>query len=337
MIKRFFAGLVALTTVVGCGGQVSAPSTQSNPAPATAPAAQPAPAVPAPLTIAVVPKGLTHQFWQTVHAGAEAAGKEVSAKIVWKGPAKETEINEQINILEDMINSKVSGIVMAACDQNALIDIVKKATDAKIPVATIDSGVQSDIPISFVATDNIAGAKAAAKELSRLIGGAGKVGLIPFVQGAATSELREQGFKEGLKELPNVELAATLYCKSDVATAMSVTEDMLTSHPDLKGIFAANEAAALGAAAALQSAGKSGEVKLVAFDASDDEIESLKKGTIQALVVQNPYQMGFRGVKAIVDHLAGKPVEKRIDTGVTVVTMENFNTPDVQKLLFPLK
>ncbi|MBI5093307.1 MAG: ABC transporter substrate-binding protein [Candidatus Hydrogenedentes bacterium] len=339
MTNKLITGLVALAFVTGCGGQVSAPS---KPGDAAAPkTASPAPAAekPAPqaLTIAVVPKGLTHQFWQTVHAGAEAAAKEVNAKIIWKGPAKETEIAEQITILEDVINSRVSGIVMAACDQNALVDVLKKAADAKIPVATMDSGVQSDLPITFVATDNIAGAKAAAKELARLIGAEGKVGLIPFVQGAATSDMREQGFKEGLKDYPNIELAPPLYCKSDVAVAMSVTEDMLTSHPDLKGIFAANEPGALGAAAALQSAGKTGEIKLVAFDASDEQIEALKKGTIQALVVQNPFQMGYKGVKAVTDHLAGKPVEKRIDTGVTVVTMENFTNPDIQKLLYPLK
>jgi ribose transport system substrate-binding protein len=209
--------------------------------------------------------------------------------------------------------------------------------DAKIPVVTIDSGVKSDLPVSLVATDNVAGAKAAAETLAKLIGESGKVGLIPFVPGAATSEMREEGFKEGLKAYPNIELVATLYSMSDVAKGMDVTQDMLTAHPDLKGIFAANESGAIGAAQAIKAAGKTGEVKLVAFDASDEEIASLKGGAIQALVVQNPFKMGYMGVQAVVDAIHGKPVDKRIDTGVTVVTMENLNNPDIQKLLYPLQ
>lgn len=286
--------------------------------------------------IGVVPKGLAHQFWLTVRAGAEAGGKEFDANIIWQGPSAETEIAKQITIIEDMISSGVDAIVMAACDENALIATLQKAIDAGITVVTIDSGVKSDIPVSFVATDNIAGAKAAAAELARLVGEEGKVGLIPFVPGSATSEMREQGFKDGIKAYPNVQLDATLYCHSDVAKAMNVTQDMMTSCPGLKGIFAANEAGAIGCAQALRAAGKAGEIKLVAFDASDEEIAALKDGTVQALVVQNPFQMGYLGVKAAVDHMEGRPVEKRIDTGVTVVTMANFDEPEIQKLLYPL-
>ncbi|MCX5771693.1 MAG: ABC transporter substrate-binding protein [Candidatus Hydrogenedentes bacterium] len=288
------------------------------------------------LRVAVVPKALSHQFWMTVKAGADAAGKEFGVEIDWQGPAKETEVYKLISIMEDMISSKVNAIVMAACDENALIGVVQKAIDAGIPVVTIDSGIKSDIGVSFVATDNIAGGKAAARELARLVGNEGEVGLIPFVPGAATSEMREQGFLDGLAEFPNMKLAQKLYSMSDVAKSMSVTEDMMTSNPNLKGIFAASEPTAVGSAQALKAAGKAGQIKLVAFDASDEEIQALKAGTIQALIVQNPYQMGYRGVKAALDHLQGKPVEKRVDTGVTVVTMENFNNPDIQKLLYPL-
>ena len=161
--------------------------------------------------------------------------------------------------------------------------------------------------------------------------------LIPFVPGAATSELREQGFKEGIAEFPNIKLIATLYSQSDAAQGMSVMQDIMTSNANLKGAFVANEPGCIGAAQAVKAAGKSGQVKLVAFDASEDEIALLKDGTVQALVVQNPFQMGYQGVKAAVNRLGGKPVEKRIDTGVKVITLENFNQPDVQKLLYPLK
>jgi ribose transport system substrate-binding protein len=170
----------------------------------------------------------------------------------------------------------------------------------------------------------------------RLIGGSGTVGLIPFVPGAATSELRERGFREGLEGHPEVELVATLYSYSDVARGMSATEDMLTSNPDLDGIFAANESGAMGAVQALEAANRAGEVKLVAFDAAERQVEALRAGTIQALVVQNPFQMGYQGVKSAVDHLEGREVPERIDTGVTVVTPRNIEDPDVVKVLEPL-
>lgn len=341
-MKRACIGLLsALILIAGC--QPSAPSAPASdaaaPAQSAAPAATPA-ATPQPggkLKFAVVPKGLTHQFWLTVKAGADAAGKDLGVEINWVGPEKETEVVKQINLIEDQIGAGVNAIVMAACDQDALVDVIKKALDKKIPVITIDSGVNSDLPNSFIATDNVAGAQAAARELAKLIGNEGEVGLIPFVKGAGTSEQREEGFKKGIAEFPNITIADIQYSQSDVIKAMNVTEDMLTAHPNLKGIFAANEPAAVGVVQALEAAGKAGQVKLVAFDAGDDEVAALKKGTIQALIVQNPFRMGYDGVKAAYDALQGKTVEKRIDTGVTVVTMENIETPDVQKLLNPLK
>jgi ribose transport system substrate-binding protein len=170
-MKKLIAGLFVMTMALSCSQQ----STK--------------------YTIGVVPKGVAHQFWLTVRAGAEAAGKEMDARIIWQGPSKETEVDKQVSIIEDMISRKVNAIVMAACDENALVGTIKKAMDAGIPVITIDSGVKSELPVSFVATDNVAAAKEAAKELARLIANEGEVGLIPFVPGAATSEMREQGFK----------------------------------------------------------------------------------------------------------------------------------------------
>lgn len=327
-MKRALLVLLVIAAA-GCS-QSTAPAPSAAQTPAQAGKAKPQ------IEIAVIPKGLTHQFWLTVKAGAEAAGKEFGAAIVWQGPAKETEVDRQISIVEDMISRHVSAIVMAACDENALIGVIKKAMDAGIPVVTIDSGVKSDAPVSFVATDNVAGAKAAADILAKLIGEEGKVGLIPFISGAATSEMREQGFKEGIAAYPKIHLAATLYSQSDAAQGMAVTEDMMTSHSDLKGIFATNEPSAVGAAQAVKAAGKTGRIKLVCFDASEPEIAGLKEGVVQALVVQNPFKMGYEGVKSAIDHLAGRPVQKRIDTGVTIVTMENFNDPAVQKILYPL-
>lgn len=285
--------------------------------------------------IAVVPKGTTQSFWLSVKAGAEDAAKEAGARIIWKGPAEETDVAGQKRIIENFINQKVSAIVMAACNETALIPTVEQADKAAIPVVTIDSGVKSKVPKSFVATDNIAGANKAADVLAQLIGKKGKVGLIPFVKGAATSNMREDGFKEQMGKYPGVKLVSTLYSNSDVMQGIKATEDMLTAHPKLAGIFAANEGGAVGAARALDLRRLGGKVKLVAFDAAAAEISALEKGTIQALVVQNPYKMGYEGVKAAVMVLEGKKVAPRIDTGVTVVTKKNMNDPEVQKLLFP--
>ena len=314
--------LLSVTLLTGCGSKTETNSEAS-----------PNVSVPDKLEIAVVPKGLTHQFWLSVKKGAETAAEEFDATIIWQGPPKETEIAQQISIVQDMITRDVDAIVLAACDANALVSIVTQADNRDIPVIMVDSGLNSDIPKSLVATDNVEGGAIAARTLADLIGGSGKVGLIPFVPGAATSELREQGFREALPELPGLNLVAVNYSQSDAAKGMNVTSDMITAHPDIKGIFVANEPGAIGAAQALRTAGKVGDIKLVAFDASGEELKALEDGVIQALVVQNPFKMGYEGVKAAVASVNGEEVPERIDTGVTVITLDNLNEPEIQALL----
>lgn len=330
-MTRMFSALL-LTLALGLLGGCPPPA-----APPPPPAGGPPPAAAPKYKIAVVPKGTAHVFWKTVQAGAEAAGQEGGARILWNGPSQETDVARQISILENFITQKVDALVMAACDAEALVPIVKKARAAGIPVITIDSGIASDDALSFVATDNVAGAKAAAEKLAELIGGQGKVGLIPFIKGAATSDMREQGFKQGLAQYrERIKLASTLYSQSDASIGMRKTEDMLTAVPDLAGIFAANEPAVVGAAQVLKQRGKAGKVKLVGFDASDAEIAALEEGTVQALIVQNPFKMGHEGVRLAIEAIQGKPVPKRLDTGVVVVTKENMNDPEIQKILYPL-
>jgi ribose transport system substrate-binding protein len=333
-MKRLLFTMLALAFAVGCGQNQGAGPGSDAETDANRDAVRERLAS-GRYSVAVIPKGLVHQFWLTVKAGAEAAGREHGAAVLWKGPNAETDIEEQINIIDDMISRGVDAIVMAATDRTALVDVVRRATEAKIPVVTIDSGVDSELPVSFIATDNEKGAEMAADELARLIGNKGKVGLIPFVIGAATSDQRETGFRRGLEKYPDITLGPVQPSNSKEDVAVSVTEDMMQAHPDLAGIFAANESSAVGAAQAIRAAGKAGQIKLVAFDAAEEEIAALKEGVIQALIVQNPYQMGYQGVKAAVDTLKGQPVEKRIDTGVKVVTAESLETPEVQALLNP--
>ena len=289
--------------------------------------------------IGVVPKGTAHSFWLAVKAGAEAAAKEAGAQIVWQGPQTETEVERQINIIQNLVTQQVDAIVMAACDTKALIPPLRAAKDAGIPVVTIDSGIDdAELPVSFVATDNKAAATEAAKQMAKLLepGKVHKIGIIPFDPNAQSSQDREAGFKEGMKEFTDLmTLGPVLYSKSDPTEAVNKTENMLNSTPDLAGIFAANEPGGVGAAEVLKKRGIAGQVKLVAFDASEPEIQALREGTIQALIVQNPFRMGYDGVQCALKALAGQTVDKRIDTGVIVVTAENVDTPEVQKVLNP--
>lgn len=333
LAKSLWPGWVAIVSVMvwGCARQVAQP-----PAGTTVQAPSPAPTTAAKYTIAVVPKGTAHVFWKTVEAGARAAGKELGAEILWNGPAEETDVSGQIAIIEDFITRKVDALVMAACDAQALVPLVKKAMAKGIPVITIDSGIATDDALCFVATDNVLGARKGGEKLAELIGKRGKVGLIPFIKGAATSDMREQGFREAMAKYPNITIAATLYSQSDASIAMQKTEDMLTSVADLAGIFAANEPAVVGAAQVLKQRNLAGKVKLVGFDASDAEIAALKEGVVQALVVQNPYRMGYDGVKLAVQAIKGEKIPKRVDTGVLIVTKENLDQPETQKWLYPL-
>ena len=285
-------------------------------------------------SILVSPKGLVHSFWVTVKAGAEAAGKDFGANIIWKGPTVETDIAGQMDIVMDYINKNIDAIVIATCDTKALNHLLKMALNKGIEVITIDSGIESDMKIPFIATDNVLAAKKGADALANLIDKKGKVALIPFVPGAATSIMREEGFKEGIKKYSDLDLVAVQYSQSEVATAMAVTENILTAHPDLKGIFAANEAGTIGAIQALKAKGLIGKVKLVGFDAAENEIEALKKDELQALIVQDPFKMGYLGVKYAIDAINGKEIEERIDTGVYVITKDNLNTEELQRLLY---
>ncbi len=289
------------------------------------------------LTIALVTKSTSHDFWQTVNAGAQAAGKETGATVIFKGPSKETDVADQMTIMEDFITQKVDAIVMAACNSKALIPLVDKAQKAGIPVVTIDSGIDSDIAASFIATDNIKGAEEGADALAILIGEKGDIGVEPIVAGAATSTMRENGFKDGIKKYPKIKIVATRLSNCDESTAMTATENMLTANPAIVGIFSACGPGAVGCARVIEQKGLAGKVKHVAFDAIPGEIDAFKRGSIQVLIVQNPYKMGYEGVKTAVAIKAGKNVPKRMDTGVTVVTRDNFNDPAIQKILFPLK
>lgn len=289
------------------------------------------------LVIAVVPKGTTHQFWQTVKAGADAAGKEFNAEILWNGPKAETDIQDQIDIITGYKTRGVDGIALAATDKNTLVATVKDLEAAGIPVVTIDSGIDPDVSRSFIATSNVEAAKLAAREMGRLLNGKGTVAVLTFLKGAGTSDQREEGFLLGIKEFPGITVVGVEETKSDSAKARDKMETLLSANPGLGGVFAASEPNVVGAAGVIADRKLKGKVKMVGFDASESEIQYLKDGTVQALVVQDPFKMGYEGVKAIASIARGQGgPPKSIDTGAKVVTRENMGTEEMRKILYPL-
>lgn len=275
--------------------------------------------------IAVVPKSVSFDFWNTVHSGARAAAAELdSVEVIWKGTSSETDIAGQVQIVESFINQGVDAIVIAAADSRGLVPVLRRASEAGIVVITIDSNTEPQVAESFIATDNVAAARKAADLVAQSLGGDGEVALIPYIAGASTSNDRERGFKEGLQQHEGLRLVATQYSQSDYGQAMSVTEDLLTAHPGLDAIFAANEPSVLGAAQAIKSRNLAGRVTLVGFDASPQEIEGVRDGVIEGLIVQDPYRMGYDGVMHAYRVMQGEDVPRRVDSGSTVVTSENL-------------
>jgi len=286
--------------------------------------------------IPVVSKGYQHEFWQTVKLGSDTAAKELGVKTSFVGPAAETQISEQIQLMEDMMARQPDAILLAALDSNALVVPVEDAKSRGIEIATFDSGINSDIPKSFIATNNVKAGADAAKTLGKMLGGEGKVGIIAHVAGTQNAMERSNGFiDEMAKSYPNIKVLEVQYSDGDPQKAMDKTIDMVRANPDLTAVYATNEGSTLGVANAIDSLGLAGKVKVMGFDSTEGIIAFLKAGTIQGFVVQDAYQIGYQGLKTLYNVLDGKKVAGVIDIPVKVVTSENIDSPDMQQLLYP--
>ena len=289
------------------------------------------------LQIAVIPKGTTHEFWKSIHAGAVRAARELGVEVIWKGPQKEDDRAQQITVVEDFISRGVDGIVLAPLDDRALVRPVQDAAREKIPVVVIDSGLQGSDYVSYVATDNYKGGVLAARRLGELLKGQGKIFLIRYQEGSASTVQREAGFYDTMtKEFPGVTfLVKDQYAGATTETAYQLAENLISRFPDVQGVFAPNESSTFGTLRALQEAGLAGKIVFVGFDSSPKLVQGLRDGAIQGLVIQNPNKMGYLGVKTIVAYLRGEPVEKVVDTGVVLATKDNMDTPEIKSLLTP--
>jgi len=295
------------------------------------------------MTIAVIPQGSTHEYWKSIHAGAVKATQDLAAEgtkvtIIWKGPLREDDREQQTQVVEGFISQGVQGIVLAPFDSHALVRPVEEAARAGIPTVVVDSALETQQIVSYIATDNKRGGALAADCIGAQLHGKGKVLLLRYQEGVASTQAREEGFVERLRSaFPGIELiSSNQYAGPTRETAKRASENLLTRYADqLQGIFTPNESSTAGMLLALQDIQKAGKIVLVGFDTSDAFVEAMRKKQLQGIVVQDPFRMGELGVRTMVDHLRGKSVPKRVDTGATLVTPENLNSPEVERLLHP--
>ena len=293
--------------------------------------------------IAVIPKGTTHEYWKSINAGAVKAQRELKAagtdvQIIWKGPLLEDDREQQIQVVENFVGRGVSAIVLAPLDSRALVAPVEDAVRAGIPVIVIDSALKSTMPSSTVATDNRKGGQIGGRRLGTLLGGKGRVVMLRYEVGSASTEEREAGFLEVMKsEFPAIELVSTdQYGGATRETAYRAAQNLLNRYgAQLDGIFACNESTASGTLLALREQGLAGKVRFVGFDANEQLVSALKQGDVQGLVVQDPLKMGYLGVMTAVSVLRHEKVPLSVDTGVGLVTVDNMDDPAVSALIHP--
>ncbi len=285
-------------------------------------------------TFAVIPKGRAHLFWRSVNAGAAKAARENGIELIWNGPTSETDYAGQIQIVEAMINRHVDAILLAPIDKTAMVGVVDRAAREKIPVIIFDSAVDTQNFVSQVATDNYAAGKLGADRMGQILGGKGKIAIVAVQPGAASTMAREQGFEDQVKEkFPGIEVLDKRYGMADFAKSLSVTENMLTAHPNLDALFASNESSTVGAAQAIKQ--RQSKVKLVGFDWSPGLLDDLRAGVVDSLVAQHPFRMGEMSVLAAIAKLKGQEVVKINNIVPRLLLKENLDTPDVQAQIMP--
>jgi ribose transport system substrate-binding protein len=291
------------------------------------------------VTIPIIVKDTTSFYWQIVLAGARQAGKDLGVNVPELGAQAETDINGQISILENAVAGKPAAVVIAPTERSALGAPITEAAKS-VPIVGIDSSAETDAFTSFLTTDNVQGGRIAADGLVAAIKAAtgkeeGEVALITSVPNAGSLEERKKGFIEQLAKYPGIKLVADKYADGQAATGLNITTDLLTANPNLVGIFASNLIMAQGAGQALAENSAAAKVALIGFDSDDKLVSFLKDGTIDGLVVQDPYRMGYDGVKTALAASKGEAVEKFVDTGANLITTANMDDARSQELLNP--
>ena len=289
------------------------------------------------LRIAVIPKGTTHVYWKTVQLGAAAAAKDLGVEMTWKGPVKENDRSDQIAMVQQFTTEGVSGIVLAPLDADGLLSPTQDAAAKNIPVVIIDSALKGQVGkdyASFVATNNHQAGFMGGEELAKQLNNRGKVVLLRYQAGSASTEERESGFLEAIAKHPDIKMISSNQMGgSTTDQAKTVAMNMMDDLKQADGIFCPNESTTLGMLGALEDGQLAGKVKFVGFDATPALVDAMKRGQINELIAQDPYKMGYQGVTQCVKAIRKEPVDQNVDTGTAVVTPENVDTPAIQKIL----
>jgi ribose transport system substrate-binding protein len=284
--------------------------------------------------IAIVSKGFQHQFWQAVKQGAEAEAERQGVKITFEGPAAETDVEDQMTMLTNALAKQPDAIGFAALDSEAAAPLLQQAADADIPVIAFDSGVESDIPLTTAATDNLAAAAEAAKHMAELVGGSGKVAMIVHDQTSLTGQQRRDGFIDWMQEnAPDIELLPVQYGEGDQAKSADIAKSIMAANPDLKGIYGSNEGSAIGAIKGVEESGTEGVV-VIGFDSGQAQIDAINSGLEAGAITQNPVGMGEELVKAAVAAINGESLPETIDTGYFWYDETNITDPEIAAVLY---
>ena len=286
--------------------------------------------------IALVSKGFQHQFWQAVKAGAEQAAEEFDVEITFEGPDTEADVDQQIQMLQTALDKSPAAIGFAALDSQAAGPLLQQAKDAGIPVIAFDSGVESDIPLTTAATDNLAAAAEAAKHMAEAIGHEGKVALVVHDQTSVTGQERRDGFVDYMAENePNIEVVDVQYGGGDQAKSADLAKAIIAANPDLKGIYGSNEGSAIGVVQAVKELGiDPTQLVVVGFDSGEAQMDAIRDGLMIGAITQNPVGIGYETVKAAVEALDGKELPKTIDTGYFWYDASNIDDEEIQAVLY---
>ena len=322
MKKRLFSAALAITAtaalITGCAGGAGTPTEGEKP------------------YIAIISKGFQHQFWQAVKAGAQQAAEEFDVEITFEGPDTEADVDQQIQMLQTALDKNPAAIGFAALDSQAASPLLQQASDAGIPIVAFDSGVDSDIPVTTAATDNLAAAAEAAKNMVEGIGGTGKIAIVGHDQTSVTGQQRVDGFVEYIEEnAPDVEIVDTQYAGGDQAKSADAAKAILAANPDLAGIYGTNEGSAIGVVQAVKELGISPEtLAVVGFDSGKAQLDAIRDGLMLGAITQNPVGIGYETVKAAVEAINGETLPKTIDTGFYWYNAENIDDPTIAAVLY---
>ncbi|HEU0292024.1 MAG TPA: ABC transporter substrate-binding protein [Anaerolineales bacterium] len=320
LIYTLAALIVVASLLAACGGAATA--TQ-------------APQQAGKMYIPVISKGFQHQFWQAVKQGAEQAATDLNVDITFEGPESEAMVDKQVEMFQTALDKNPAAICLAAVDSQAFQPLLEQAKAANIPVIGFDSGVESDIPVTTAATDNIAAAALAADKMAELIGGEGKIGVIVHDQTSRTGIDRRDGFVNRIAEkYPNIEIVDVQYGAGDHQKTADLAKAMIQANPDIKGFFGANEGSAIGVVLAVQELGMQGDIVVIGYDSGKAQIDAIKDGTMAGAITQNPVGIGYKCVEAAVKAANGEELPKVIDTGFFWYDKTNLEDPEIAPLLY---